>query len=444
MLPAAATEICMDALREAALQGLSVGGTYSLPLPNGEHWFELSVAAMPATGGGERRFIVLARDITVRHRVETASRESEMRLRLVIRGGDIGFWDWALRSGGLVVNERWCDMLGLDSQRLTPGIEVWNSRVHPDDAPKLMRLLEEVMRDPSGDSGEVEVRARHQAGHWVWILDRFSVVSRDADGVPLRAVGTLVDITERKLAELALQASLRDKEALLKEVHHRVKNNLQVVSSLLRLESGRSGHAPTKLVLSEMQGRIRTMALLHESIYRSGTFASIDLGTYLGQVATQAFRSLQTSGAAVRLRLDLDSVQVGLDQATPCGLLLTELVSNALKHGFPAGADGEVCIELQAVPHGENGRWRLRVSDNGVGLPADFVASQQDSLGLQLVASLALQLGGSLDVGAARLAATATAAGGVAPRDERDDSARGASFAISFVVNPGDCIHGLN
>ena len=337
-------------------------------------------------------------------------------------GGDIGFWDWDLATGGLIVNERWRTMLGLDPEGPAPGIELWNSLVHPADAPQLARLFEEQILDPAGEGGEVEVRARHRAGHYIWILDKFSVVVRAADGKPLRAVGTHMDITPRKQAELALRASLQEKEALLKEVHHRVKNNLQVISSLLRLESGRSGHAPTQGVLADMQGRIRAMALLHESIYREGHFAAIDLGAYVKQVATQALRSLQTSGTSAqrRLRLELGSVQAGLDQATPCGLLLTELVSNALKHAFGAGGSGEVCVELQPVQGGAPDEWCLRVSDNGVGLPADFAARQQDSLGLQLVASLATQMAGSLVVGA----------GGGLP----DNTAPGASFAVSFTV----------
>ncbi len=203
---------------------------------------------------------------------------------------------------------------------------------------------------------------------------------------------------ERKQAEQALQSSLQEKTALLLEVHHRVKNNLQVISSLLRLEAGRSEHTATKGVLKDMQARIRAMALLHETIYRKGTFAAIDLGTYVGQVASQSIKTLSTTPGAVALRLEINSVQVGLDQATPCGMLISELVSNCLKHGFPPGRTGEVCIEL--YPLNKPGQWRLRVSDTGIGLPEGFAARQKGSLGLQLVGDLAIQMGGVLEVGA--------------------------------------------
>jgi PAS domain S-box-containing protein len=421
------------ALRQAVQRDGQVDGfEFLLRHRSGSTRF-MQMSARYLTIGGERLLLSFAHDVSKRRRLEMAHRESELQLRLVIRGGDIGFWDWDLASDGLVVNERWLTMLGLDPQGQAPGMALWRSLVHPEDVPTLARVFEALVLDPAGQDGEVEIRARHSAGHYIWILDKFTFVGRTADGRPLRAVGTHMDITERKHAELALQATLRDKEALLKEVHHRVKNNLQVVSSLLRLEAGRSSHAKTQSVLAEMQGRIRAMALLHESIYRSGTFAAIDLAAYLRQVATQAMRSLQTAGgsAQIRLRLNLGSVQVGLDQATPCGLLLTELVSNALKHAFPAGAGGEVFIELQPLPGGAAQEWCLRVSDNGVGLPADFAARQQDSLGLQLVASLAMQLGGHLVAGADGIAAAASAAASVAAPMA---SSRGSVFSVTFAI----------
>jgi two-component system sensor histidine kinase/response regulator len=212
---------------------------------------------------------------------------------------------------------------------------------------------------------------------------------------------SFIDVTERKRAELALQASLNEKVALLNEVHHRVNNNLQVITSLLRLETARSAQADTKVVLKEMQGRIRSMALLHESLYRSGVFASIELGKYVKQLATQAFRALTDQDGRIRLQLDLASVTVNMDQATPCGLLVNELVSNCLKHGFPDGRSGEVRIKLQSQPATQAGsaHVRLRVSDTGVGLGPDFETKRKNSLGLQLVSDLTRQLGGTLEIG---------------------------------------------
>ena len=218
----------------------------------------------------------------------------------------------------------------------------------------------------------------------------------DADGQVTHYVALKQDITERRRVHQALETSLKEKVALLNEVHHRVKNNLQVITSLLRLEAGRSNQPDTKLVLKEMKGRIRAMALLHESLYRSGNFAAVDLGGYLKQLATQAFRA--QSNGLVRLNLQLDPVQVSMDLATPCGLLVNELISNGLKHAFPPGCIGELLIELRAQPSNRNEppKWRLQVRDNGIGLPADFDERREHSLGLQLVSDLAQQIGGKL------------------------------------------------
>lgn len=205
------------------------------------------------------------------------------------------------------------------------------------------------------------------------------------------------NITERIEAQMALQNTLNEKEALLKEVHHRVKNNLQVISSLLRLESARSAAPDTRNVLGAMQNRIRAMAMLHDSLYRSGTYAAVDLGAYLRQLATQAFRSFNAQSGAIELQLELASVTVGMDQAMPCGLIVSELLSNSLKHAFPGGRTGTLRVELQL---GGGGRQIcLCVGDDGVGLGPDFDARSGRSLGLQLVYDLALQLGGPLLIG---------------------------------------------
>ena len=205
------------------------------------------------------------------------------------------------------------------------------------------------------------------------------------------------DISARKQVQLELQTALAEQQALLKEVHHRVKNNLQVISSLLRLETGRSAQPDTRSVLADMQGRIHAMAQLHEALYRSGVFATVDLAGYVKGLATQAVRILAGREGSVRLQLGLAALKVTMDQAMPLGLLANELISNAFKHGFANGRSGDLNITLAPLP--DSVRWRLCVSDTGAGLPADFAARLGQSLGLQLAGDLARQAGGMLDVG---------------------------------------------
>ncbi|MEQ1727798.1 MAG: PAS domain S-box protein [Vicinamibacterales bacterium] len=240
-----------------------------------------------------------------------------------------------------------------------------------------------------------ELRAVTQDGRTLDLLLSAVMVAGDS-GAPVCMVGAFVDITARKHAEQTLVASLQEKEALLKEVHHRVKNNLQVISSLLRLELGRASDAGVKSVLGEMQGRIASMALLHETLYRADSLANVDLSTYLSGLVRQIFRSMAPASGRVALRVAMAPSAVDLEQAVPCGLLVNELVSNSLKHAFADNGTGEVRVELDRVDGGP--QLRLVVSDTGPGLPADLAERREQTLGLQLVSDLARQLRGTLTV----------------------------------------------
>jgi PAS domain S-box-containing protein len=219
------------------------------------------------------------------------------------------------------------------------------------------------------------------------------------------AVITHVDISERKLAEETLQESMREKEGLLKEIHHRVKNNLQVITSLLRLETSRSREPSIRTVLQDMQGRIRSISLLHEMLYRTREFGRVELGDYLRQLTTQLFRAQSSSSGSVRLTLNLTPVRLPIERAIPCGLIVNELVSNSLKHAFASGGSGEVTLSLQ-LGSGEN--VIVQVSDTGPGLPQDFESRRSESLGLHLVSDLVRQLGGQFEIGEPRALFTVT------------------------------------
>ncbi len=245
----------------------------------------------------------------------------------------------------------------------------------------------------SGARSEIreEYRVTFPTGRSIWL--QVTSVRILWDGRPA-SLNLAADVTARHVAEDLLRNSLREKEGLLKEIHHRVKNNLQVITSLLRLEAGRSAEPATKGVLQDMQGRIRSMALLHETLYRSADFARVDMADYLRQLATQLHRAQNTRPGAVRLQLDLTPVTLEAEQAIPCGLIVNELLTNSLKHAFPDGTTGEIRIALRTLA---DGRVRLEVGDSGAGLPADVDERKQRSLGLQLVSDLVRQVEGTLE-----------------------------------------------
>lgn len=334
-------------------------------------------------------------DITDRKQAEAALHESENRLAYALEATSEGLWDWTIDTGEVHFSSQWARLLGYEPEDVPQRVEFFFAILHPEDVDRVKKVLDDHLAGKTPVK-TAEARLRMKSGEFLWVLDRGKVVAWDSSGNPARMVGTIADIAERRRAQDALQASLHEKEALLKEVHHRVKNNLQVVSSLLRLESGRHDNVATQAVLLSMQGRIQSMALMHESLYRSGAFAAVDLGDYLRQVAGEAFRLMNTLPGSVNLRLDLISVPVGMDQALPCGLIVSELVSNSLKHGFTSGRFGEIRITLQRVGLGP--KLRLSVSDTGAGLNGNL-DSTEHTLGLRLVKGLATQLGGSLEIG---------------------------------------------
>ena len=206
----------------------------------------------------------------------------------------------------------------------------------------------------------------------------------------------LSDITPRKQAAIALNQSLREKESMLKEIHHRVKNNLQIISSLLHLQSNQIENPVTKEVLLDMQNRVKSMAIIHEHLYVSNNFNAVDLEVYLTQLCNKLFRSMTDGSGKIHLTLNLSPVHLEIDKAIPCGLLVNELVTNTFKHAFPENRCGELLVELLPLEHIPG--WRIRVADNGIGLPAGFSLDHVRSLGLKLVADLTRQLGGKLHI----------------------------------------------
>jgi PAS domain S-box-containing protein len=206
----------------------------------------------------------------------------------------------------------------------------------------------------------------------------------------------LQEIGERTRAEVLLKESLGEKEVLLQEIHHRVKNNLQIISSLIALQSRQIDEERMVAVLNDSQNRIRSMALIHEQLYHSADLARIDFAGYLRNLSNTLLRSYADSAAAVTLKVEAEPVLLRVGTAIPCGLIVNELVSNCLKHAFPQGTKGEIRIGLS---HSPEDRYTLLVADNGCGLPEDLDFRNSPSLGLRLITNLAeSQLRGTLEI----------------------------------------------
>jgi two-component sensor histidine kinase len=203
------------------------------------------------------------------------------------------------------------------------------------------------------------------------------------------------ELTERKRAEERLKTLLAEKEVLLKEVHHRVKNNLQVIASLLHLQSKQVKDPATLGMFLESQYRVRSMALVHERLYQSEDLSGVNAAEYFRDLAAYLHRAYGSTLSQVSMKVDVDAIALGIDVAIPCGLIISELVSNALKYAFPDGRQGQVLVRLHLDP---GGQCVLVVGDDGIGLPKGFDLKATKSLGLQLVDRLVAQLEGSIDL----------------------------------------------
>jgi two-component sensor histidine kinase len=198
---------------------------------------------------------------------------------------------------------------------------------------------------------------------------------------------------ERTQAEGKLLDSLQEKEVLLREIHHRVKNNLQIITSLLRLQAGQVQNTVAREILRESQNRVQSIAFIHEQLYLTKDFSKIDFSRYFQSLAHHLFQSFGARSNLITLKVDIENIFLDMDLAIPCSIIFNELISNALKHAFPEGRSGK--IEISLSEFGEN--YEMAVRDDGVGLPPDWKMESTASLGLQLVTALVQQIQGKLD-----------------------------------------------
>jgi two-component system, sensor histidine kinase PdtaS len=252
--------------------------------------------------------------------------------------------------------------------------------------------LQRVLKTQSKQTCEIELM-REDGTCFHAQLESVAVEGEEGEGLRCRTV--VWDITERKKAEDQIRASLKEKKALLREIHHRVKNNLAVINSLLNLQAAYlSGKSPRE-VFEQIQARIRSMSAAHELLYEAESLACLKMNEYIGKLVDHLVVSWGSGGDRIRVRKEIEEISIGLQTAIPVGFLLTELVSNSLKHAFRDGRQGEVRIVFRRVA-GE--RFELVVSDNGVGVPADIDFKNQQSMGLELIDTFVEQLEGDMSV----------------------------------------------
>ncbi len=326
-------------------------------------------------------------DITEAKRVEEKLRQSEELLVTAFRTSlDSASINRMSDGLFLAVNDGFCAITGYSSDevigRTSRELNLW---VDNEDRERLIREM-----TASGFVTRMEIEFRRKDGSIFY--HQMSARRIDIDGVPCMVIVGR-DITDQKRADEQLRASLEEKTVLLKEVHHRVKNNLQIISSLLELQSDFIADEESRRFIRESQNRIGAMALVHEKLYQSEFVASINLGDYIESLTQYLFSTFVRDTEAIGLTVEVEDVHLAIDEAIPCGLIVNELVSNALKHAFPIGVKGDIAVRCRS---GKDGLVTVTVSDTGIGLPAGFDIENAESLGLQLVTMLVKQLRGAM------------------------------------------------
>jgi len=348
---------------------------------------ELWTSVVRNDEGDPVALVGVARDISERKRMEQALRQSEARLRRitdamrdVVTQTDVdGTIRYISPSGFLALGYRPEETLGRSLFE----------KVHPDDRQQAEKAFRDALAKKS--SMTLEFRHRQAGGDYVW-LEAVGNLLFDEQQLVVGTVFGIRDITERKSAEEQVKTSLQEKEVMLKEIHHRVKNNLQVISSLLSLQSDSLSDESVRKVLRDSQNRVRSMAIIHQRLYQSTNLAEINFAGYIEELCSQLARSYGAVDRNIRFRNKAEDVYLGVDKAIPCGIIINELVSNALKYAFPDGDGGTVTIEFQQ----KGNDVRLVVCDDGVGMPDGLDYQSAESLGLRLVNMLVEQVGGSV------------------------------------------------
>ena len=337
----------------------------------------------------------LEKEITERKKTEKKLVRNEALLNNTQHIAHIGGWEWDIKKQTMY----WTDET-YHIHDIEPGKSVLGTPEHidhsiecylPDDQPVILAAFQQCVE--TGQPYDLEFHFITSKRRELWVRT-FAEPILENDKV-IRVQGSIMDITKSKLAEEKIKASLKEKETLLQEIHHRVKNNMTVISSLLGLQANSLNDEQLKAALKDSQNRVQSMSVIHEVLYQSDNLSSIDMNTYLSNLSGAIARNY-TISSKVNVRVESENILIGAKQASPLGLVVNELITNSFKYAFPENQEGEIIISLVKTAQDQI---LLEYTDNGIGMPKGFDWHKAKSMGLKLVKTLTEnQLDGSIDM----------------------------------------------
>jgi len=369
-------------------RGIATGpDEFTLTRKDGNQVF-VEISTYPVKINNRIQVLGIARDVTERHRAIDALKESEGKFRnLAEKSPNMIFIN---KRGRVVYANKKCEeIMGYSVEEFLSVDFNFFKIIAPDSLDQIKKNFSKHLKNQEVAPYEYGLVTKN--GKRIDAIITTQLIPYGDDSAIL---GIITDITDRKKTEEKIMSSLKEKEVLLREIHHRVKNNMQIITSLLRLQASQIEDPKIQKTFNLSQNRIKSMSLVHESLYQSDNLTRINFSDYIHKMTTHVYSLFRQDKQVIDINYDLEDVYLDINKAIPFGLIINELITNALKHAFPSGENGEIELKLRQV---ESGEVIFYVKDNGVGILEDVNIKKPETLGLQLVYDLARQLGGSVE-----------------------------------------------
>jgi PAS domain S-box-containing protein len=337
------------------------------------------------------------RVINDRKKTEKRLQISQVQLENAMDLAHLASWEFDISTNQFLFNDRFYSMLNTtideEGSYIMPLNDYLKKYVHPKDVHIIKDGIKKILKSKTGFETELEYRILRKDGKTLYIAVHIRIPQKTKEN-NINVYGTIQDITDIKLTEKRLKESVKEKEILLKEIHHRVKNNMQIISSLLNIQTLYVDDDESINVLKESQNRVKSMAMIHEKLYGSKNFNKICFPDYIESVVWDLFYSYSIEKDTIIPLLDIDDIRLNIETSIPCGLIITELVSNCFKYAFPDNRKGELKVSLKI----KQDYYVLTISDDGIGFPKNIDFNNTKTLGLELVNNLVNQIEGTIQL----------------------------------------------